>query len=295
MRPLVVKDGGLTTRDSRSMNQYLNELKKIDILTPNEENEIATLAAEGDQTAINKLVKHNLRFVVSVAKQYSTVNHKIDDLINEGNLGLITAAKKFDPTKGFKFISYAVWHIRQRIILYIKDNNTVRIPSNKSTSLRNIKKLIGEYLMKNENIPMGFNEETEFLLSEGFSQDEINFYRNSKSMKITSFDAPLSLYHESSNDFITILEDTDTKTPDSNIEDISERTKKEKIIFKSLNQNEKFIIQRLFGFNDYEPVHLTEIATDLNLPLHKVRHIKNKAIRKIQINLRDKPRWLFLN
>jgi RNA polymerase primary sigma factor len=294
MRPLVVKHGGLTKRETRSINNYFNELNKFDILSPNEEMELATLAAAGDEKAKEKLINHNLRFVVSVAKQYETVNHKVEYLINEGNLGLIVAANNFDPTRGFKFISYAVWHIRQKILSYLKESNLMRIPVNKSTSANKIKKLLAQHLVENDQIPMGYEEETEFLLGEGFRGGDITFYRSLHTIKPVSLDAPLIKDDSDSGDLIAMLEDPNSDKPEANLEYESEVIKRQELLFNTLNSIERFVIEKTFGFNGYESSHVNQIGSDLGMTGERVRQIKNKALTKMRRKLKGNAEWMVM-
>lgn len=293
MRPLVVKHGGLTKRETRSINNYFNELNKYHVLTPEEENELAFRVSQyGDKEARDKLIKHNLRFVVSVAKQYETVNNKVEDLINEGNIGLIKAAETFDPTRGFKFISYAVWHIRQKIMAYLKDSNIMRIPVNKSTNASKIKKLLAQHLIENDNIPMGLDEETDFLLKEGFSHADIIFYRRLHTVRPSSLDAPLSADDSNSNDLTSVLEDPDSENPTHGLLHNSQVENNKELMFKSLSAIESFIIEREFGLNGYEAQRSNDIGKELNISGERVRQIRIKALRKLRRQLQGQAKWM---
>lgn len=299
MRALVVKHGGLTKRETRSINNYFNELNKFHVLTPDEENELAFKITHGTDEekakAREKLINHNLRFVVSVAKQYETVNHKVEDLINEGNIGLIKAAENFDATRGFKFISYAVWHIRQRIMAYMKDGNMMRIPVNKAFSASKIKKLLADYKLENDNIPMGYSEEYDFLKNEGFTDGDIAFYRRLHTVKPASLDAPLTQDDSGSGDLTDVLENPDSDNPERYLDYKSQVHNSKELMFKSLNELEKFIIEKEFGLDDNEPLHINDIARELGVSSERIRQIRKKALNKMKRKLTGQAKWMVLN
>jgi RNA polymerase primary sigma factor len=291
MRALTVKNGNLTKRETRSINNYFNELNRFHVLTPDEENELAFRVSQGDEQARQKLIQHNLRFVVSVAKQYETVNHKVEDLINEGNLGLIKAAESFDPTRGFKFISYAVWHIRQKILSYLKDGNMMRIPVNKSTSASKIKRLIAEYNANNDNIPMGYEEETEFLLNKGFKHGDIEFYRRLHTVKPTSLNAPVG-NEENSKELASLIEDRDSRNPTLGLEHESDITNTNELMSNVLNEMETYILNRYFGLNGGQATQLRDIGEELEMTSERIRQIKQKALRKLRRKLENQAEWM---
>jgi len=294
MRPLMVTSGTITKRETRSINNYFNELNQFDVLTPEEENDLAFRIKDGDTQARDKLIKHNLRFVVSVAKQYEGPKHKIEDLINEGNLGLIKAAESFDATRGFKFISYAVWHIRQKIMAYLKDSDIMRIPVNKAASLNKIKKLIETYNTENDT-PMGYNEETEFLRNHDFTMGDIRFYRNSHNVRVKSLDALFNSDDSNSSDLTAILEDPDSESPTSDLDYNSTVHNRNHLMFNTLTELETFVVERSFGFDGGDGKRVEEIGRELGISGTRAGQIKRKALRKLRYKLKNQADWMVLN
>ena len=268
----------ITTRDSYSIDRYLSEISKLPLLSDNEEIELAQMVKKGSTEAVNKIITANLRFVVSVAKQYQNQGMSLNDLINEGNIGLIKAASKFDETKGFKFISYAVWWIRQSILqALIEQPRIVRLPMNKAIVYNRIMNVIQDFEQKNQREPS--NDELAELLD--MRADELIILRR-------------SLAFHSSVD-VTIGEDDDTTVLDTMVGDTFEQPDNNLIrnsldtelkhSFQILSDREQEVIKYYFGMNEYGQTYsLDEIGEKMDLTRERVRQIKDKAIRKMRKN-----------
>ncbi|TAH31388.1 MAG: RNA polymerase sigma factor RpoD/SigA [Cytophagales bacterium] len=265
----------ITNRESQSLDKYLQEIGKVELLRPEEEVILARKIREGDSRALDKLTKANLRFVVSVAKQYQNQGLSLGDLINEGNLGLIKAAQRFDETRGFKFISYAVWWIRQSILQSLAEQaRIVRLPLNRVGSLNKINKTVSELEQKFEREPTA--EE----LSEILDIDQTDIVTTLKvSGKHISVDAPFSQGEE--GNLLDILENADVMNPDANL--ITDSLKKEiQRTLTLLPEREANILIHFFGLEDKHPLSLEEIADKFDLTRERVRQIKEKALRKLR-------------
>ncbi|MBL6445649.1 RNA polymerase sigma factor RpoD/SigA [Fulvivirga sp. 29W222] len=271
----------ITNRESQSLDKYLQEIGKVDLLTPDEEVELAQRIREGDQLALEKLTKANLRFVVSVAKQYQNQGLSLGDLINEGNLGLIKAAQRFDETRGFKFISYAVWWIRQSILQALAEQSRiVRLPLNRVGSLNKISKTFSELEQKYEREPSP-DELAEVL--------EVTTAEVVDTMKISgrhvSMDAPFVQGEE--NSLLDVLENDLEETPDSELMNDSLRREVQRAL-STLTQREADVISLYFGLNGEHSMTLEEIGEKFNLTRERVRQIKEKAIRRLRHTSRSK-------
>jgi RNA polymerase primary sigma factor len=271
----------ITNRESQSLDKYLQEIGKVDLLTPDEEVELAKRIKEGDQIALEKLTKANLRFVVSVAKQYQNQGLSLGDLINEGNLGLIKAAQRFDETRGFKFISYAVWWIRQSILQALAEQSRiVRLPLNRVGSLNKISKTFSELEQKYEREPSP--EELAEVL-------DVSTAEIIDTMKIsgrhTSIDAPFVQGEE--NSLLDVLENDSEETPDSGLLNESLRREVQRAL-STLTQREADVITLYFGLNGEHALTLEEIGEKFNLTRERVRQIKEKAIRRLRHTSRSK-------
>ncbi|MBL3658233.1 sigma-70 family RNA polymerase sigma factor [Fulvivirga sediminis] len=271
----------ITNRESQSLDKYLQEIGKVDLLTPDEEVELAQRIREGDQLALEKLTKANLRFVVSVAKQYQNQGLSLGDLINEGNLGLIKAAQRFDETRGFKFISYAVWWIRQSILQALAEQSRiVRLPLNRVGSLNKISKTFSELEQKYEREPSP-DELAEVL--------EVTTAEVVDTMKISgrhvSMDAPFVQGEE--NSLLDVLENDLNETPDSELMNDSLRREVQRAL-STLTQREADVITLYFGLNGEHSMTLEEIGEKFNLTRERVRQIKEKAIRRLRHTSRSK-------
>jgi RNA polymerase primary sigma factor len=265
----------ITNRESQSLDKYLQEIGRVDLLTPDEEVELAQRIKEGDQQALEKLTKANLRFVVSVAKQYQNQGLSLGDLINEGNLGLIKAAQRFDETRGFKFISYAVWWIRQSILQALAEQSRiVRLPLNRVGSLNKISKTFSELEQRYEREP---------------SPDELAEVLNVTAtevvdtMKISgrhiSMDAPFVQGEE--NSLLDVLENDRHETPDHQLLNDSLRKEVQRAL-STLTQREADVISLYFGLNGEHSMTLEEIGEKFFLTRERVRQIKEKAIRRLR-------------
>jgi RNA polymerase primary sigma factor len=271
----------ITNRESQSLDKYLQEIGKVDLLTPDEEVELAKRIKEGDQIALEKLTKANLRFVVSVAKQYQNQGLSLGDLINEGNLGLIKAAQRFDETRGFKFISYAVWWIRQSILQALAEQSRiVRLPLNRVGSLNKISKTFSELEQKFEREPSP--EELAEVL-------EVTTAEVVDTMKISgrhvSMDAPFVQGEE--NSLLDVLENDSEETPDQGLMTDSLRREVQRAL-STLTQRESDVITLYFGLNGEHAMTLEEIGEKFNLTRERVRQIKEKAIRRLRHTSRSK-------
>ncbi len=271
----------ITNRESQSLDKYLQEIGKVDLLTSDEEVELAKRIKEGDQIALEKLTKANLRFVVSVAKQYQNQGLSLGDLINEGNLGLIKAAQRFDETRGFKFISYAVWWIRQSILQALAEQSRiVRLPLNRVGSLNKISKTFSELEQKFEREPSP--EELAEVL-------EVTTAEVVDTMKISgrhvSMDAPFVQGEE--NSLLDVLENDGEDTPDQGLMTDSLRREVQRAL-STLTQRESDVIALYFGLNGEQAMTLEEIGEKFNLTRERVRQIKEKAIRRLRHTSRSK-------
>jgi len=262
------------TSDS-SLSWYLEQINKIKLLTREEEDYYARRAREGNQDAKDVLIKSNLRFVVSIAKKYQTSGISFLDLINEGNMGLIKAAEKFDPDKGYHFISYAVWWIRQAIILAISQKTSlIRIPLNRTADLQRIEKV-------HKRLEHEFGREpTPHEISEVLDMDneQINHLRNI-SQDYISLDATLGDSDDTT--FISLVEDTHTDAPDKELIDQSLKNEL-KDVLGTLTESERDIIIKRFGLNGVKPMSLHQIGEKYHLSKERIRQIEKKAIRKLR-------------
>ncbi|MCJ0743569.1 MULTISPECIES: sigma-70 family RNA polymerase sigma factor [Pedobacter] len=279
MRQLKITQS-ITNRESQSLDKYLHEIGKVDLITAEEEVILARKIREGDQAALERLTKTNLRFVVSVAKQYQNQGLTLGDLINEGNLGLIKAAKRFDETKGFKFISYAVWWIRQSILQAIAEQSRiVRLPLNQVGSLSKISKAFSKLEQEYEREPSP--EELADILET--TVDKISDTL-SNSGRHVSMDAPFVQGEE--NTLLDVLENQEPNT-DSNLinESLSEEIKRS---LSTLTEREREIIVLFFGLSTNHPLSLEEIGEKFNLTRERVRQIKDKALQRLRHTSRSK-------
>ncbi|HET9485915.1 MAG TPA: sigma-70 family RNA polymerase sigma factor [Chryseosolibacter sp.] len=277
----------ITNRESQSLDKYLQEIGKVDLITSDVEVELAKRIREGDQIALEKLTKANLRFVVSVAKQYQNNGLTLGDLINEGNLGLIKAAKRFDETRGFKFISYAVWWIRQSIMQALAEQSRiVRLPLNRVGSLNKISKTFSELEQKFQREPS--SEELAEVLD--ITTEEV-----ADTMKISgrhvSMDAPFVQGEE--NSLLDVLANDSEETPDSGLMIDSLRREVQRAL-STLTQRESDVISYYFGLNGEQAMTLEEIGQKYNLTRERVRQIKEKATRRLRHSSRSNTLKPFL-
>ena len=271
----------VTNRETASLDKYLQEIGKVDLITAEEEVELAQRIKAGDRVALEKLTKANLRFVVSVAKQYQNQGLTLPDLINEGNLGLIKAAQRFDETRGFKFISYAVWWIRQSILQALAEQSRiVRLPLNKIGSINKINKAYALLEQEHERAPSA-EEISEVLdMSEGDVKESMK-----NSGRHVSMDAPL-VEGEDSN-LYDVLNIGESPSPDVQLMIESLRVEIERAL-QTLTPREADLIRLYFGLNGQHPMTLEEIGETFDLTRERVRQIKEKAIRRLKHTSRSK-------
>jgi RNA polymerase primary sigma factor len=269
------------TRANQSLDRYLQEIGEVSLLTPEEEIELARLIKKSDQSALEKLTKANLRFVVSVAKQYQNQGLSLGDLINEGNLGLIKAAKRFDETRGFKFISYAVWWIRQSILQALAEQSrVVRLPLNRVGALNKIGKAFSNLEQAFEREPSA-NEIAEEL--------EMTPFEVSDTLKISgkhlSLDAPFNQGED--NRLLDVIQDDHQPPPDELLLNESLRIEVKRAL-TTLSDREAEVIKLYFGLEREHPLTLEEIGERFNLTRERVRQIKEKAIRRLRHTSRSR-------
>ena len=269
----------VTNRDTPSLDKYLQEIGRVELISPEEEVHLARMIKTGDTEALRKLVKANLRFVVSVAKQYQNQGISLPDLINEGNLGLMKAAQRFDETRGFKFISYAVWWIRQAILQALAEQSRiVRLPVNKIGSINRINKAFARLEQSFEREPSS-QEIGEIL--EMVPEDVKEVLKTNG--RTVSMDAPIST--EEDNNMYDVLQSSDTPSPDKNLINESLAFEIERAL-NTLSPRESTVLRLYFGLGMKHPYTLEEIGEELSLTRERVRQIKEKAIKRIQFTTR---------
>ncbi len=278
---------GSVSRASQSLDKYLQEIGEVPLLTPAEEIELAQRIKQNDQDALEKLTKANLRFVVSVAKQYQNQGLSLGDLINEGNLGLIKAAKRFDETRGFKFISYAVWWIRQSILQALAEQSrVVRLPLNRVGALNKIGKAYSALEQEFEREPSA---------SEIAEQLEMTDFEVADTLKISgrhlSMDAPFS--NSEDNRLLDVIQNDHQPPPDSDLMSESLKIEIERAL-ATLTKREAEVVRLYFGLGQEHPLTLEEIGERFNLTRERVRQIKEKAIRRLRHASRSRTLRAFL-
>lgn len=280
MRQLKITKS-ITNRETASLDKYLQEIGKEDLITAEEEVELAQKIKAGDQIALEKLTKANLRFVVSVAKQYQNQGLSLPDLINEGNLGLIKAAKRFDETRGFKFISYAVWWIRQSILQALAEQSRiVRLPLNQVGSLNKIKKTSSRLEQRFERPPSA---------DEIADELEVPGHKIDAALRIStryiSMDAPLA--QDDDTKFIDIFVNDDNPTTDNGLmrESLAKEIQRS---LATLTDKERDVINLYYGIGMNHGLTLEEIGSQFNLTRERVRQIKEKAIRRLKHSSRSR-------
>lgn len=265
----------VTNRDTFSLEKYLIDVNKLKMISVDEEAILASKIQSGDEDALNKLVSANLRFVISVVKQYQNQGLPLQDLINEGNLGLIKAAQKFDPSKGFKFISYAVWWIRQSVLQALATHGrTIRLPSNKIGLINRIKttKIKLEQKFEREPTYEELADETKL---------EINNIEELCAVKVNtlSMDCPIDI--DSETTLLDLIIKSDFNNPDAKLLNESESCVLSTLL-KRINEKERVIIQKYYGLNGISPITLGEIGNELDISAEQVRRLKKSAIRKLK-------------
>ena len=285
MRQLKISKS-ITNRESASLEKYLQEIGHQDLLTADEEVELAQQIRKGDRKALERLTKANLRFVVSVAKQYQNKGLSLPDLINEGNLGLIKAAERYDETRGFKFISYSVWWIRQSILQAIAEQSRiVRLPLNQVGSVNRIARELNKFEQENERKPS---------VEEMADRIDLPEEKIAEAMKINtnhvSMDAPFADGED--NSLLDVLPNTDSPSTDNVLDQESLRTEIGRVL-DVLNDREQKVIKAFFGIGMQE-MTLEEIGDKYNLTRERVRQIKEKAIRRLRYNTKSKTLKTYL-
>lgn len=280
MRQLKITKS-ITNRESASLDKYLQEIGREDLITVEEEVELAQRIRNGDRIALEKLTRANLRFVVSVAKQYQNQGLSLPDLINEGNLGLIKAAEKFDETRGFKFISYAVWWIRQSILQALAEQSRiVRLPLNQVGSLNKINKAFSKFEQENERRPSA---------EELAEQLDIPVDKITDTMKVSgrhiSVDAPF--VEGEDNSLLDVMANEDSPNADRMLMNESLSKEIERVLACTLSDRERDIVKKFFGLGVPE-MTLEEIGDEFGLTRERVRQIKEKAIRKLKPSSKSK-------
>ena len=271
----------VTNRETASLDKYLQEIGKVELITADEEVELAQRIRQGDRIALEKLTKANLRFVVSVSRQYQNQGLSLPDLINEGNLGLIKAAQRFDETRGFKFISYAVWWIRQSILQALAEQSRiVRLPLNKIGSINKINKTYAKLEQEFEREP---NAEE---IAEVLDLTEAEVKESMKNAgRHVSMDAPL--VQDEDNNMYDVLKSDEVVTPETELLYESLRKEIDRAI-STLTQREADVVRLYFGLNGSHPMTLEEIGEKFDLTRERVRQIKEKAIRRLKHTSRSK-------
>jgi RNA polymerase primary sigma factor len=281
MRQLKITKS-ITNRESQSLEKYLQEIGKVELISPEEEVKLAGRIKQGDQSALDKLTKANLRFVVSVAKQYQNQGLSLPDLINEGNLGLIKAAQRFDETRGFKFISYAVWWIRQSILQALAEQSRiVRLPLNKVGLTNKIQKAFSQLEQEFEREPSP--EELAELLE--LETEEVSATMGIAGRHV-SMDTPLSEGED--NTLIDVLANPNAEMANVNIEHKESLKQEIERSMTMLTERQKEVICYFFGLGIDHPMSLEDIGDKFNLTRERVRQIKDKAITKLRTNSRSK-------
>jgi len=269
----------VTNRDTPSLDKYLQEIGRVELINPEEEAVLARKIKKGDREALSKLVKANLRFVVSVAKQYQNQGISLPDLINEGNLGLMKAAQRFDETRGFKFISYAVWWIRQSILQALAEQSRiVRLPVNKIGCLNRINKAFARLEQEFEREP----SHLELALQLEMAPEEVKQALKTNGRTV-SMDAPIN--SEDDNTMYDVMQSTDGASPDRTLINESLTYEIERAL-GTLSHREARVLKLYFGIGMKHPYTLEEIGEELNLTRERVRQIKEKAIKRIQFTTR---------
>ena len=271
----------VTNRETASLDKYLQEIGKVELISADEEVALAQRIKQGDRIALEKLTKANLRFVVSVSKQYQNQGLSLPDLINEGNLGLIKAAQRFDETRGFKFISYAVWWIRQSILQALAEQSRiVRLPLNKIGSINKINKAYAKLEQEHEREPNAAEIAAMLEITENEVKESLK-----NSGRHVSMDAPL--IQDEDNTMYDVLKSDESSTPESQL--LYESLKKEiDRAISTLTPREADVIRLYFGLNSKHPMTLEEIGEKFDLTRERVRQIKEKAIRRLKHTSRSK-------
>lgn len=273
----------LTNRENKSLDQYFQEIGKYELLTADEEVELAIRIKSGDMEAKDRLVRANLRFVVSVAKMYQNQGLSLGDLINEGNIGLVKAAQRFDETRGFKFISYAVWWVRQGIMSAIADQSrVVRLPLNRVSNLTQLSKVYRNLEQELERKPT--NEELAKILE--ITPEEVAYTLQIAGRQV-SVDAPFNNSDENKTTLMDVLYNEDNPAPDKKLMNDSLVNEVQNIL-STLDEREAEVIKLSFGIGTEQRATLEEIGEKFNLTRERIRQIKEKALRKLRTSKKSK-------
>ena len=280
MRALKITQS-ITRRDEKSLEKYLTEISKYGVLSPEEEVELFQRIKQGDEKALLKIVQHNLRFVVSVSKRYQNLGLWLGDLVNEGNIGLIKAARRFDETKGFKFISYAVWWIRQSILQAVSDKSRkIRIPLNLQGLSSKIRAKRTEFVQQEEREP----SVEELAEATGLEPDQVRKSLESYRM-CSSLDAPLGAEGESS--LGQVMEDESVPQPDFELSVRASQQEEVKNLLNLLPTRQATVLSMYFGIGRKQPLSLGDIGEMIGLSRERVRQIKDRGVRKLRIRARN--------
>jgi RNA polymerase primary sigma factor len=283
MRQLKISQK-ITNRDSsKSFEKYLSDVRSIKSFeTPDDEYQCALKAHNGDKDAINELVERNLKFVISVAKQYACSLAPLEELVNEGNYGLIEAAEKFEPSRGFKFISYAVWYIRKNITDYMnRHSRSIRIPINKITELNKLKKEIGKLEQINER-PIS-SIDLVGLEGSDLNFDNINMLLNLDSMSVSSLDAPFTSDGDGGS-MIDVIENNNSLSSDHLVNE-NDFSRIMESALSGLTNRQREIITLTYGLDGQEPLSLIEIGERVEMSREGVRQLRKKALKILKINM----------
>lgn len=274
----------ITSRENSSFVQYMREVSEIPMLTPTQEAELAERAVNGDEAAARQLVRSNLRFVISVAKNYATDKIMLEDLVNEGNIGLIKAVEKFDPNKGYKFISFAVWWVRKIIMEYVSNyGKTVRIPANRINELSKLNKYISAVEQKNcHRVDI---EEVISEFSREMSSDDFRLLDSLNGMSIDSLDREIHSDEGNATCVSDLMFDEDADRTDHLLGETDIKSEIN-IALSTLKPRNKKIMEMLFGLNGYQPMTLQEVGDEIGLTREMVRQIKEKSLKLMSQNKR---------
>ena len=276
MRQLKISQN-ITTRENQSLEKYFQDVNKIDMITSEQETELSERIHSGDEQALEKLVRANLRFVVSVAKQYQNSSLTLNDLINEGNIGLIKAARKFDHTRGFKFISYAVWWIRQSIMQALAENSRmVRLPLNRVSTLNRIRRTASELQQELEREPT--NDELADVLDMTLVEVQKTIDGN---MKQLSVDAPFN--NEDSNSLLDVMQDENCDDTDKEVSYTSSLQIEAQRSLSQIKPKGSKILKMYYGIGRENPMSLEQISEELGLTRERVRQLKERSLRELRV------------
>jgi RNA polymerase primary sigma factor len=274
----------ITSRENSSFVQYMKEVSEIELLTPTQEADLAIKAVNGDKEASEELVVKNLRFVISVAKQYATDKISLEDLVNEGNIGLIKAVEKFDPTKGYKFISFAVWWVRKLIMEYVSNyGKTVRIPANRINELSKLNKYIS--VVEQKNCHRVDIEEVISEFSREMSTEDFRLLDNLNGMTIDSLDREIHSDEGNATCVSDLMFDEDADRTDYLLGDTDIKSEID-VALSTLKPRNKKIMEMLFGLNGYQPMTLQEVGDEIGLTREMIRQVKEKSLKLMSKNKR---------